>query len=376
MRNPSFKQFGQTWSDQLVLGSTNPSDTLHAVGCRVSAASMILNYYNHATDPGLLNQYLTSTLPASPSKADGLLDFSAIPSSTTFGQTNGAAGVAVHFESDILPLSGTRTEITAAIATAISSNGPVMLRVPVAKHGLSDYPQYSHSIVAWQVLGGVIYINDPGSTNSGTTLDSYIAYVNSSSNVSSNPSLQLPSDLSFLLGTAFTYASGPSINPVLLGGANCPIEFVLTDPYGNRLGYDPVHDLHFSEIANSVYQRLGFTISPDGDLIPPTDSFGAIEFRLGQITNGNYTLDIYGIGAGDWSIHFGDSDQNGYNPYQYTFSGLATDGSFTQIVFAIPESSTAALIGCALVGGLIKRIRRQGSAPTGLKPAASASRAA
>lgn len=54
---PIFAQGDPRWRNDL-LGST--TDTMHAVGCAVSSAAMVLASYGIDTDPGRLNQFLTA----------------------------------------------------------------------------------------------------------------------------------------------------------------------------------------------------------------------------------------------------------------------------------------------------------------------------
>jgi hypothetical protein len=357
---------GATWANDRLLGSPNPDDTIRKYGCFVASASVILNSYGHHTDPGKLNQFLSQTVP----NENAILAFGSIPTSSTYGQTDGTTGIPVAFHSRKFELALSRSEVASTIGLQIADSGPVLLRVPQYNDGLEHFPNWQHAIVAWKVQGDQIFIRDPGSSRSGLpldravdslTLDDYISYVNGSVETAA---FRLDSDFQFLLGGQYTYARAITNNTAstVRGAAHSPVEFVITDPLGRRLGFDPTLAFSYHEIPNSIYERLSFIISPDGELMPANGDDAPIDFELGTLVGGTYTLDVYGIGAGDWSINLGLNDSTGFDPNQYLFSGVASSTSHQQFSFSVPEPS-ALLFSLFGLGVLLskRRMRTNGT---------------
>ncbi len=355
---------GATWQNDRLLGSPNPDDTLHKYGCFLSCASMILNSYGHHTDPGKLNQFLSQTIPSN----DAILAFGSIPTSSTYGQTDGTTGIPVAFHTSKFELGLSRSEIASTIGLQIADSGPVLLRVPQHNDGLEHFPSWQHAIVAWKVQGDQIFVRDPGSSLSGLslardidslTLDDYVSYVNGSV---TNAAFRLDTDFHFLLGGQYTYAHAVTNNTAstVRGAAHSPVEFVITDPLGRRLGFDPSLSFSYHEIPNSIYERLSSIISPDGELMPTDSNNAPIDFELGALVDGTYTLDVYGIGAGDWSVNLGLNDSTGFDPNQYLFSGVASTTSHQQYSFSVPEPGTL-LFSLFGLGVLLSKRRRQGN---------------
>jgi Lectin C-type domain len=335
---------GAAWANDRLLGSPNADDTMRKYGCFVSSASMILNSYGHHTDPGKLNQFLSQAIP----NDNASLAFGSIPTSDTYGQTDGTTGIPVSFHTRKFELSLTRSEIASKIGLQIGESGPVLLRVPQYNDGLEHFPNWQHAIVAWKVQGDEIFIRDPGSARSGLpldrhidslTLDDYVSYVNGSVETAA---FRLDSNFQFLLGGQYTFARPvTSATPsTVRGAAHSPIEFVITDPLGRRFGFNPTLSVTYDEIPDSIYERVSFIISPDGELMPTSGTDAPIDFELGTLVSGTYTLDVYGIGVGDWSINLGLNDSSGFDPDQFLFSGVASSTSHQQFTFFVPEPTT------------------------------------
>lgn len=58
---PGFAQGDPAWKDDLLGGEHGPGTTLHAEGCAVASAAMVLASYGIDTDPGRLNRFLAET---------------------------------------------------------------------------------------------------------------------------------------------------------------------------------------------------------------------------------------------------------------------------------------------------------------------------
>ncbi|MEW6609716.1 MAG: C39 family peptidase, partial [bacterium] len=75
--------------------------------------------------------------------------------------------------------------------------------------------------------------------------------------------------------------------------AQCAVELLLTDPEGKRLGFDPVTKTIVNDGLNGFY---GAGDTPDPEIIPPGKQLSL------DIEEGNYSLQIYGTGTGDYSL--------------------------------------------------------------------------
>jgi hypothetical protein len=74
------------------------------------------------------------------------------------------------------------------------------------------------------------------------------------------------------------------------------VEFVVTDPQGRRLGYDPLTETSFSEIPDAFYWVDAEIAAADGSA--RLDGFKTA--FLNAPVDGNYTLQIIGIGTGSY----------------------------------------------------------------------------
>jgi hypothetical protein len=229
---------------------------------------------------------------------------------------------------------------------------------------LESFPEYKHAVIAWKVEDGQIFIRDPGSSRSGLdptrdlntlTLDDYLAWVNGSVG---NPQFRLDTEYGFLLGGKYTYAFvKESDSPDLIrGAAHSPIEFVITDPVGRRVGYDPVLGVSYLEIPESDYWRVGSIVSPDGTFVLDVDQ--PIDFQIGDVLDGAYTLEVFGLASGSWSINLGIDSVSGFNPRQFVFAGTVDMGSYQRFTFPVPEPATLSLLAVGLGAIWLKRRRR------------------
>jgi hypothetical protein len=336
---------GAAWANDRLLGSPSPDNTIRKYGCFIASTSIILNSYGHTTDPGKLNQFLSQIIPSD----YGILALGSIPASDSYGQTDGAKGIPVAFHSRNFPQAFSKAQILSLLESRIAESGPVLLRVPQYNDGLEHFPAWTHAIVAWRSQDNQIFIRNPGSLRSGIssernidslTLDDYIDYVNSSV---SNLSFRLDFDYQFLLGRMYTYARAITNSTAFTarGAVHSPIEFVITDPLGRRVGFNPVIGQEFQEIPSSLYERISFIITPDGELMPSEGAHGPIDFEIGSLVEGTYTLDVFGVGSGEWSFNLGVNDASGFNPKQVNFSGIASNGSISQYTFQIAKPSLA-----------------------------------
>jgi len=80
---------------------------------------------------------------------------------------------------------------------------------------------------------------------------------------------------------------------------NCPIEAMVIDPLGRKLGFDPIKSKHYSEIPWSAYGGpvMGMTTSEKATPLKETEIVSAV--------NGDYIVKIFGTGVGKYSISVG-----------------------------------------------------------------------
>lgn len=362
---PVFKQYEgyptDSWGIDLTLNGTC---NMRSTGCFVTSAAMVLNSIGHNIKPDNLNLFLRDYMPG------GDLLFLKVPQDTLFfGQPDEVPGPKVRFRSAFfvavpspLPLppegdTNLKQQIVSQIAQAIATYGPVILRVPSRNWGLHQYGRsHAHAIVAYDVSEGDVLIRDPGWAFSPGTLDEYVDFVNNHvANVLNppHPEWQLTNadgsvggnDFSWIKDNVFTYTEvlTPFVEPIIQGEVHSPVEIVITDPQGRRFGYDPVRRIHYSEIPHSVSYREQAAAPADDAPMPPESSVNLPNvFELGDIQDGPYTFEVYGVGTGPWAINFGVSHPVfGYNRNAYLLSGTATPNSFVKLVRRISTDPTA-----------------------------------
>ncbi|MBT3191916.1 MAG: hypothetical protein HN341_05115 [Verrucomicrobia bacterium] len=336
---PHLKQAGgATWESDLLLGSTNPDDTIARYGCFLSSTAMLLQHFGHGVDPGSLNVFLASHSP----QVDGFLRFGMIPDDvSSYGQTDGWESVPVRFLHASFPSEATRDAIVTTIRQVISKSGPVILRVPQYGDGMEHYPAWQHAILAWQVAAGTVFVRDPGSSRSGLpaerdidslTLDDYVDYVRSSVAVQYQPD----TSWEFLQQTEYTYAEaiGVRSDPLIIGSVNSPVEIVVTAPDGTRLGRDPHSGTNYTTLAYGEIVRAAGIITPDGTPMAVPDHFPA-DISIGNVSTGQYIVDVYGTGTGPWSLDLQVTGSGVSTSLLYAFTGTASAVSHETFAFDV-----------------------------------------
>lgn len=81
-----------------------------------------------------------------------------------------------------------------------------------------------------------------------------------------------------------------------------PGELVLTNPSGERVGYNPITGTHYSEISGATYGEQGLVndSQPTTDLDNDPSLFHALEVM--KPMNGDYTLKVIGTGTGTYAL--------------------------------------------------------------------------
>lgn len=126
-------------------------------------------------------------------------------------------------------------------------------------------------------------------------------------------------------------------NPTAIVQTQSPVHFLITDPSGHRLGYDPATGIRYAEIAGSSYSD----VFPIGD---PEESYTAedrADFEadaprvafLNDVEAGTYLVEVVGTGDGPFTLSFRAFSAG--VPVSYQQSGNITSGSRVQFQFPV-----------------------------------------
>jgi hypothetical protein len=111
--------------------------------------------------------------------------------------------------------------------------------------------------------------------------------------------------------------------------AHSPVELLVTDPFGNRTGFDPITDTIYSQIFGSAY----YTDSTTEDATPATGATTPAVKNLEMLAPGSgwYLLRATGTDTGTYSIDVRSYDSAGSLTLQ-TVSGNAIQDVASQFV--------------------------------------------
>ena len=129
---------------------------------------------------------------------------------------------------------------------------------------------------------------------------------------------------------------------VIAGG---PVDFVLTDPNGNRMGHDQNSSTDFAEITGASY----FTTEPiltddDDDLTGQTDGSTNTNVIVPSPVTGTYTVAVTGTDTGTSEVIFQITGPGGASrSLQTTISTVAGQTTSQQIAFPTPGTADLAI---------------------------------
>ncbi|MFH1565788.1 MAG: hypothetical protein ABIB98_01105, partial [bacterium] len=103
--------------------------------------------------------------------------------------------------------------------------------------------------------------------------------------------------------------------------AHSPVEFVVTDRFGRKSGYDPTTGTTWNQIPNSHYVLEG--LARAGTLTP--ENISKVLY-IDWPEEGNYNIKVFGVGSGLYKVDTFATDWKGGVNYQIV-SGVATIGS-------------------------------------------------
>lgn len=359
----SFKPVPADLQQRKVEGNEKPllgsSGTIANAGCLLTVTTILVNLKGHNVSVAELNEILENT---GANAGDGMLSLDNFP------QNLEDCGPPLRFRSDKLDSNASREEILDTIADAIQQHdSPVILRVPSLTYGNDGDPNHGHFILAWRAEAGKTFIRDPDPCDQYIeqlpdvdrewfTLDDYVNYVNLAlQKRGKDPSLMLDSDLSWLQGRKIRWVEqlAPDSKQLMNACVRCPVELLITDPLGRRLGrvYDQSSGtwVDYDEIPESFYERLYLPFLDPNLISLPADS--PIEIQIGDPRNGSYSLEVFGLAEGPFSVSLGISSFAGFDPNQFHFEGTASLGSSASFSFEVtdipePASSLYILFCC------------------------------
>jgi uncharacterized protein YcfL len=283
---PLFLQTDANWAGSIYGNPLNDQDngTIGDYGCWMTSAAMILEYWGQRnspsfhTNPALLNTWLRTH-----DGYDGS-NFVVHKAIERYAVEN---NIPVHYHNAV-------GKNDAILDDYLRSGNPVILGVTNQWGG--------HFVLATgktTMNGQSTYsINDPiyGET---TLLEKY------SNNYSK----------------IILYSNSPADPRTLRISAHSPVELLVTDPLGRKLGFDPTSNTTWNEIPNATYTVD--EISANGANLPPLqDKYLEIIAPL----DGNYTVDVIGTGQGAYEIDTFASDWTGKISKKVN-TGLADFGS-------------------------------------------------
>lgn len=265
------------------------TNTISRWGCALTSCAMLINYYatnqntGFSTTPDVLNAWLSANRGYD---SAGGIDWYAI---SRFALSH---GVLLYYHGR----QNYRDDFT--VQSYLCGNYPIILKVA---HGNGHYVLATGETI----INGTntFLINDPGFNY--LTLENY--------------------NFDYLGSRLFSSSQIPPNAMVLT--AHSPVEMLVTDPSGNRTGYNPTNGQSYNEIPGSSYSSE--TIADDDD---PTGTNQLPVTKVMDVpapANGNYTLQVFGTGAGTYTLDFVGYDGNG-NANTQGLAGSASVSSLAQ----------------------------------------------
>lgn len=220
---PSLKQYSEPWKNK-IYGYTDT--TIHAFGCALTSASMVLKYHGHNINPDTLNTWLKSQKDGY--IRNGLINWLAVSRYTK-----------IH-DSIISPTLEYKRLLPTIenLDTELNNNRPAILKEP------------GHFIVATGKLGETYTINDPGYANRNN-LEPY-----GNTFLAINTYKPTHSDLSYIM---FTIDPQFNLELQTSSGSALPSDVFIEDPIDSLINPtiksgNPIKILHFEKPQNNNYK--------------------------------------------------------------------------------------------------------------------------
>lgn len=155
------------------------------------------------------------------------------------------------------------------------------------------------------------------------------------------------------VGQKYKYVVGydllkPELDPSMITiSASDEVEFVLTDNFGRRAGFDPINNISYNEIPGAVYSYEGLdsNVASDEEL-PERYHIGTTQLFLGTgVESGNYQIKLFGVDDGVAKVSITKTDIDGFITDTEEHEIMSTIGSqqiinFKHSIASIPVSNT------------------------------------
>ena len=272
-------QFDPRWGANLYDHSA--SLTIRQKGCALTSLSMALNSAGMSTDPGSLNQFMTTT----DNDYNGL--------SVNWGPATRDVSGSALLKFHAARLTG-QSAMQYLDAQVCQQGHPVIVGVDLDAAG-----NPGHFVVVTGKSGSDFKIADPGFNR--TVLSDYGNQFETRGFVADPPG-----DISEL--------------DIAIGDA---ADFLIIDPAGYRLGIDPATGQVVEELSNSAYFRDGLVDDLTGEAPREVARTGII----GQPILGTYQLSIMGTKLGVYTLSIRAFSQDGSPQPEVALVGIAAIGS-------------------------------------------------
>lgn len=129
--------------------------------------------------------------------------------------------------------------------------------------------------------------------------------------------------------------------------AQCPLELLVTDPNGNRVGYDPTTGNDVVEILGASYERQYPIANANGDPSSNGDTNGVKIINIPNPVGGTYHTKLIGTGPGNYRVDASTYWNGSSGQPVQTITGTTDVGSIsTNTYFVIvPPIITASITG-------------------------------
>jgi hypothetical protein len=316
-----FLQRDPPWGGK-AYGSYPEGDTVNTVGywgCYMTAAAMIARY--HADQQGVtptinpedLNRWLRDN-----KRYDGnAFNPVALPDYAR------ARGVSLSARPTI---AGGRTAANdRTLDDYLRSGNPVILKVPAP---LS--PSKIHFVVA---VGRI----EQGGTTTYVVLDPYYGETTLAARYNNTYTTIIP------------FAGSQGDASALSFSGHSPVELLVTDPQGRRVGFDPRTGTRYAEIPNAVYEALAIApAAGEGD----RPAYELKNLTIFSPLDGQYTVEVLGTGDGPFTLVTMGADWLGRTTTQIR-PGQAARGSVER---SMPlYSATGGLFGRSIFLPVVRR---------------------
>jgi hypothetical protein len=245
-------------------------------------------------------------------------------------------------------------DIDAYLNTHFCGNGErviLKLNETITKAGFTT--NSTHFILVTGKAGNDWTVFDPGWTNAVPlgNLTSLLAHEHGNGFTTSSGTVTHQ----FTVAGVRSFNMGSPLALALDGSALSPVELLVTDPIGRRVGYNPSAGQDVSEIPNGVYYR-DLPILADDDTAPEItdgDASGIKTFHIPTPIAGTYHITGIGTGSGAYTLNV-KTIVAGNLAQTATYQGNASAGvTFSNdfVVIAPPQITIQPTNQAALPGG-------------------------